>query len=48
MFLIKHRLTGTLAALAIAALGALGLGNTPATGCTPLDAPAYAASASLR
>ena len=48
MFLVKHRLAGTLAALAIAALGALGLGNAPATGCTAADAPADAALASAR
>jgi len=44
MFLIKHRLTGTLAALLIAALGALGLGNSPATGCTPADVAAFTAT----
>ena len=33
MFLITHRATGALAALLIAAFGALSLGRAPATGC---------------
>lgn len=43
MFLVKHRLSGALAALLVAALGALSLANSPATSCTPV-AP-FAASA---
>ena len=44
MFLVKHRLSGALAALLVAALGALSLANSPATSCMPLAPPAASAA----
>ena len=48
MFLIKHRASGVLAALLVAALGALRLANAPAPSCTPPAPPVAVAMLAAR
>ena len=48
MFLIKHRASGALAALLVAALGALRIANAPATICTPAAPAAGVATVAAR
>jgi len=48
MFLITHRATGALAALLIAACGALSLGRAPATECAAPAEPAATTAALVR
>ena len=45
MFLITHRASGAVAALLIAAFGALSLGHTPATDCAAAPAERLASTA---
>ena len=47
MFFITHRATGAVAALLIAALGALGLGETPVEECEFTPAAPAAMTAAL-
>lgn len=47
MFIINHRATGAVAALLVAALGALSLGGTPPAECEFAPAPPVATTAAL-
>lgn len=47
MFFITHRATGAIAALAVAALGALSLAHTPVESCEFVPAPPAASTAAL-
>ncbi len=47
MFIINHRATGAIAALLVAALGALGLGETPPAECEFASPSPVATTAAL-